>query len=129
MKPIEFEGHNIVYAKDQKEYIPLPAFRDKDGGVVTCWELTPEERLEIFNTGKLWLKTLTFNQPLQPICPSVSPLVEYYLTAEYLKTIHPELTMTECTLLLEFCKANTITYRSCYGDGSIMFPKWVDSLK
>jgi hypothetical protein len=27
MKPIEFKGQNTVYAKDQKEYLPLPAFK------------------------------------------------------------------------------------------------------
>jgi hypothetical protein len=129
MKPIEFEGHNVVFAKDQPEYMPLPAFKDPSGGVVTCWELTPEERLELFNTGKLWIKQLTFNQPLQPVIASATPLVEYFLTVSYLKELHQELTLTECQLLLDFCKENTIQYRSCYGNGSIMFPKWVESLK
>lgn len=71
MKAIEFEGQNVIFAKDQPEYNPLPAFKAADGTVTTCWELTPEERLEIFNSGKLWLRQLTFNQPLQPISPSV----------------------------------------------------------
>lgn len=33
MKPIEFPGVNVVFAKDQPEYMPLPAMRKekKDG--------------------------------------------------------------------------------------------------
>ena len=27
MKPIEFKDQNVVYAKDQPEYLPLPALR------------------------------------------------------------------------------------------------------
>lgn len=73
MIPIEFEGSNVVIGKDQPEYHPLPAKLDKDGTVTTCWELSPEERQEIFTTGKLYLRQLTFNKNLQPICLSVVP--------------------------------------------------------
>jgi hypothetical protein len=65
-QPIEFPGQNVVYGKDQKEYLPLPAKKEEDGTVTTCWELTPEERMQVFNTGKIYLKQMTFNQPLQP---------------------------------------------------------------
>ncbi len=71
MKPIEFLGQNIIFAKDQPEYQPLPAQRTEDGVVLTFWELTPEERLEVFNEGKLYIRQLTFNRPLQPIMPTV----------------------------------------------------------
>lgn len=76
MKPIEFEGCNVVYAKDQPEYQPLPAMKTKEGEVLTCWELTPEERLQVFNEGKIYINMLTFNQPLQPILPFVKPTDE-----------------------------------------------------
>lgn len=69
MTPIEFPGHNIVFAKDQPEYQPLPAMIMPDGQVITCWELTKEEIEQISSTGKLYLSQLTFNQPLQPILP------------------------------------------------------------
>ena len=38
MKPIEFKGQNVVFAKDQDGYQPLPACIKKDnyGTVVTC---------------------------------------------------------------------------------------------
>lgn len=57
----------VEYAKDQPQYIPLPARRDVDGTVVTCWQLTWRERLKIFWRGKFYLTMLTFNHPLQPI--------------------------------------------------------------
>lgn len=73
MKPIEFPEKNIVFAENQKDYLPLPAFRadDENGTVVTCWELTWQERIKIFFTGKLWWTQLTFGKKLQPQLPSV----------------------------------------------------------
>ena len=68
MEPIEFEGHNVVYAKDQPEYKPLPAykFNTPEGEVVTCWKLSFRERIRILFTGKLWVCLMTFNKPLTP---------------------------------------------------------------
>lgn len=74
MKPIEFDGANVVFAKDQPEYIPLPAMRvpnDPQGLVITKWELTPEEMELIKETGTIHLSMLTFNQPLQPVLLTV----------------------------------------------------------
>ena len=67
MKPIEFLGCNCVYAKDQPEYIPLPAHKSKEGEVTTCWKLSLKERLTVLFKGKLYLSVLTFNKPLQPL--------------------------------------------------------------
>ncbi len=74
MKPIEFEEQNIVFAKDQPEYQPLPAYRQmgKTGNVVTCWEFSDEEMEVLKTTKKLWISIYTFNQPLQPILPSIN---------------------------------------------------------
>jgi len=75
MKPIEFKGFNVIFAKDQPEYLPLPAHRNKDGCVTTCWKLTLYERILVLFKGVLYLQTLTFNNSLQPQKPSVrSPL-------------------------------------------------------
>lgn len=73
MKPIHFPEANIVFAKDQPEYEPLPAFREKGerGEVITCHKLSFKERLIILFSGKVWLAMLTFNQPLTPIFMSV----------------------------------------------------------
>lgn len=74
MKPIEFPEQNVVFAKDQPQYLPLPAFRDSndpEGVVVTCWGLSFLERLRLAVTGKLYFSQMTFGQPLQPQRPSV----------------------------------------------------------
>jgi hypothetical protein len=68
MKPIEFPEQNVVFAKDQPEYQPLPAFRN-DGGmgeVTSCWRLSFRERLRILFTGNLWVSLATFGRPLTP---------------------------------------------------------------
>lgn len=71
MSPCAFDGSNIVFAKDQPEYLPLPAHLS-DGGIVTsCWKLTWKERLKVLIWGKLYLQVLTFNKPLQPQLPLV----------------------------------------------------------
>lgn len=65
MKPIEFEEQTVVYAKDQPEYLPLPAVIDN--GVATfCWKLSWRERFQLLWHGLLWHQVLTFNEPLQP---------------------------------------------------------------
>lgn len=67
MKPINFEGSNVVFGADQPEYQPLPAYRAADGTVVTCWQLEPGDLERIAQNGCVWLSMLTFNQPLQPV--------------------------------------------------------------
>lgn len=72
MQPISpvipgFDIPEVVFAKDQPEYIPLPAWKGEDGMVVTRWQLTWGERLRVLLTGNLWLSVLTFNKPLQPV--------------------------------------------------------------
>ena len=62
----------IVFAKDQPEYIPLPALKFQDGLVVTRWGLSWKERLTILLGGSVYLGLLTYNHPLQPIRISTS---------------------------------------------------------
>ena len=75
MKPIEFYGHNATFAKDQPEYLPLPALvADLEGGgqnVISCWKLTWRERVKLLFTGRLWINSLMFGSSLQPILPEV----------------------------------------------------------
>ena len=49
MKPTNFPEANTVFAKDQPEYQPLPAFKadTPEGEVVTCWKLSFRERLRV----------------------------------------------------------------------------------
>ena len=68
MKPVEFKHQNIVFAKDQPEYQPLPALRidSPEGEVVSCWKLSFKERIKIVFTGRVWLSLMSFNKPLTP---------------------------------------------------------------
>lgn len=57
----------VVYAKDQPEYRPLPVFRDTDGAVLSRWKLSWRERFRVLPSGDIYLWVLTFNHPLQPV--------------------------------------------------------------
>ena len=70
MKPIEFKGQNVVFAKDQKPYLPLPAYQQEDI-IIHCWRLSLWERLKILLTGKLWIQVRNFKMPPHPIKPMV----------------------------------------------------------
>lgn len=66
MQLVEFDEQNTVFAKDQPEYLPLPAHVTDDGRMTCCWKLSWADRLKVLLTGKLWHQVLTFKQPLQP---------------------------------------------------------------
>lgn len=51
-----------------------------------------------------------------------------FLTPEYLQDMH-SISLIEAELLCEFAKSHTIRYKECYGDGSIIFPMWMEELK
>ena len=63
MKAIEFKEQNVEIAKDQDEYLTLPAYKADDGTMVTCQGLSFCERLKVLFTGKIWMSELTFNKP------------------------------------------------------------------
>lgn len=68
MKPVEFKHQNIVFAKDQPEFMPLPALKieSETGEVISCWRLSPIERLKVVFTGRVWLSLRSYNKPLTP---------------------------------------------------------------
>lgn len=68
MKPANFPEANVTFAKDQPEYLPLPAFRDPgpNGNVISCWELSFRERVRILFKGKIWMNLMMFGKPLTP---------------------------------------------------------------
>lgn len=72
MKAIEFEGHNVVIAKDQPQYQPLPAFVQDNGMVTYCMELSEEELNLIKKTKEVKLSFLNFGQVVQPVRVSVN---------------------------------------------------------
>ncbi len=67
MKIIKFKECNVTYAQRQPEYLPLPSHKTKAGIVTSCWGFSLFERLWVALTGRLYLRVLTFNQPLQPM--------------------------------------------------------------
>jgi hypothetical protein len=73
MTPVSFPEHNVVYAKDQPQYLALPAHieRNPEGLVTFCWKLSWRERLRVLLTGLIWHQVLTFKKPLQPQLLSV----------------------------------------------------------
>jgi hypothetical protein len=69
MNLIEFPEQTVVIAKDQPEYLPLPAFQfatDPTGRIACCWQLTWRERIKLLFTGKIWHVVMTFHHALQP---------------------------------------------------------------
>lgn len=79
MRGIEFPQSNIIFGKDQEQYLELPACilpNSDTGEVVFCWKLTWRERFKLLFTGKLWHQVLTFDAALQPQLLAVdSPFV------------------------------------------------------
>lgn len=63
------ESHEIVYAKNQPEYLPLRTLRSNDvyRVVLSRWSLTAEQRDAILNGADVFLELSTYGQPLQPI--------------------------------------------------------------
>jgi len=74
MKPVEFEHQNIVFAKDQPEYQPLPALRidSPEGEVISCWKMSFKERMKVLFFGRVWVSLMSFNKPLTPSYISVN---------------------------------------------------------
>lgn len=70
MKPIHFPEVTVTWAKNQPEYLPLPAYTDETQ-TITCWSLTWRERLKVLLSGRLWLAQMNFGRALQPQRPSV----------------------------------------------------------
>ena len=68
MKPIPFTNDTTVFAKDQPEYLPLPAYRHNDEMkcVSACWYLSFFERVKILFTGRIYTTLPTFGKPLTP---------------------------------------------------------------
>ena len=69
MKAVKFKEVNMTFAENQDQYNSLPVLKytDKEGSVVSCFQLTWGERFRIFFNGKMWLMLLTFHKPLTPI--------------------------------------------------------------
>lgn len=63
----EYVDQEVVYAKDQPQYRPLPVLRNSQGVLLSRWKLSDEEREAIAAGADLFLYNWTFNQALQPV--------------------------------------------------------------
>src|SRR5208282_4390319 len=64
------ESREVMYAKDQPEYIPLRTLKDYGNPmvpVVSRWTLTPEQRKLVADGADIFLELSTFGAPLTPI--------------------------------------------------------------
>jgi len=66
MQLIEFPQQTVIIAKDQPEYLPLPAHISNEGIVTCCWELSDDDIAQIIKTRKIWHQIWAFRKPLQP---------------------------------------------------------------
>jgi hypothetical protein len=62
------EPYEIVLAKDQPGYLPLPMLRGPGPMhlMLSRWKLTDEEKQQILNGSDIYLTQLTFGHPFQP---------------------------------------------------------------
>ncbi len=63
----EFVPLEVVYARDQPQYIPLPVIRNADGVLLSRWKLSESEREAIAAGADIFLSVWTHNRPLQPV--------------------------------------------------------------
>jgi hypothetical protein len=76
MNPIKFKEQNCIIAKEQPQYLQLPAYKSDDGIVTTCWKLSFSERIKILISGNIWIELMTFNHPIQPQRLSINNPIE-----------------------------------------------------
>ena len=57
----------IIIAKDQQQYNPLPAIKLDGGVLLTRWHLSDEERKTVAETGDIYVFLMTGGEPVLPI--------------------------------------------------------------
>jgi len=71
MKAKQFKEANVVFAKEDPVYGPIPAYMDMSPAgskdVVLCYGLSFMERLLVLVTGKVWVTFTTYDGNLNPI--------------------------------------------------------------
>ena len=72
MKAKKFKHADTMLGGEGYSDLPAVKFRDEEGTTITCWTFSFWERIRILFGKPLWLSTLTFNRPFQPIYLSVN---------------------------------------------------------
>ncbi len=74
MKPISpviegYQDKEVVFAKDQPEYMPLPALvlEGEDKPVVSRWQINDEERKQIAEGADILLTQMIFTDLYHPV--------------------------------------------------------------
>lgn len=67
MEAVQFKECNTTFAKNQSEYISLPANMSTDGIATCCWKLSFLDKLRVLWTGYVFSQVITFHKPLQPL--------------------------------------------------------------
>lgn len=90
MNLIEFPEQDAIFAKNQPEYMPMPAFShgNPEGEITCCWQLSWKERIVLLCTGKIWHSIMTFHSPLQPQLLSVQKPAMQTLARMYKQDTH-----------------------------------------
>jgi hypothetical protein len=83
MRPVSpvlpgYDVAEVVFAKDQPEYMQLPAVRveSPEAPVLTRWELSDEDRKKIAAGADIYLWVTTFGRALQPVALQVATASE-----------------------------------------------------
>lgn len=68
------EDQEIVYAKEQPEYVPLRTLKSNGrmGAVISRWTLTSIQRKAVAEGADIFLELSTFGHPLQPTRVAIS---------------------------------------------------------
>jgi len=68
MTAVDFKEANLKIAENQPEYETLPVHHNsEEGSIVYCFELDEAEIKQVRETGRIYLKQITFNKSMQPI--------------------------------------------------------------
>ena len=83
----------VTYAKDQKEYLPLPGLRSvtKERTVLTRWRLSWREWFGVVFGRDVWLQQWTFGAPLSPVKLTIGrpeELTDLILTGDDARAAH-----------------------------------------
>lgn len=63
MRPIDFPESNAIFGRD---HMISRLSEGENGVVVSCWQLSEEEKAKVASTGVIWLHQLTFGERFNP---------------------------------------------------------------